>query len=267
MDYDHIVVGAGSAGAILASRLSEDPNRSVLLLEAGPDYPNLEEMPEEIKYGLGRTPDLWNRAFGPASKHNWNFVARPTGTARTMEVPRGKIVGGSGAINAMLWLRGIPEDYNAWATSGNDKWSFAEFLPYLNKVEDSEFADDYRGRHGPIKVRNFKPDQWTVDQAAFYEACRAAGYPDCPDHNRPDSSGVGPLVSNCFEGELCECGPLENPTRHLYYSPHLIGSSVRPPALPPYEPARKRSKESCFAWDPDPRSSPRSFLSKRSSPE
>ena len=200
MDYDHIVVGAGSAGAILASRLSEDPNRSVLLLEAGTDYPNLEEMPEEIKYGLGRTPDLWNRAFGPASKHNWNFVARPTGTARTMEVPRGKIVGGSGAINAMLWLRGIPEDYNAWATSGNDKWSFAEFLPYLNKVEDSEFADDYRGRHGPIKVRNFKPDQWTVDQAAFYEACRAAGYPDCPDHNRPDSSGVGPLASNCFEG-------------------------------------------------------------------
>ena len=88
---------------------------------------------------------------------------------------------------------------------------------YLNKVEDSEFADDYRGRHGPIKVRNFKPDQWTVDQAAFYEACRAAGYPDCPDHNRPDSSGVGPLVSNCFEGELCSKVP----------EPHLLHNSQK----------------------------------------
>ena len=226
MEYDHIVVGAGSAGAIIASRLSEDPSRSVLLLEAGPDYPNLEEMPEEIKYGLGRAPDLWTRAFGPDSKHNWNFVARPTGTARTMEVPRGKIVGGSSAINAMLWLRGVPEDYNGWAASGNDRWSFDELLPYLNKVEDSEFADDYRGQGGPIKVRQFKPDQWNVDQAAFYQACRAAGYPGCPDHNRPDSSGVGPVASNCFEGMRWSAAiGYINPARHR---PNL---TVRPNCL------------------------------------
>ena len=188
--YDHIVVGAGSAGAVLAARLSEDPHRSVLLLEAGGDYPSPERMPDSVKYAFGTGSTLWD------SGHIWNFRARATDLAQ-IDVPRGKVTGGSSAINDAQFLRGMPEDFDRWAEWGNPEWSFDRVFPYLRKLEaDQDFQDEFHGSDGPISCRRYQPDEWGPQQRAFYRACRDAGYPDCPDHNRPNSTGVGPLAFN-----------------------------------------------------------------------
>ena len=200
MVYDHIVVGAGTAGAILAARLSEDPERSVLLLEAGPDYPDSHRMPDEIKYAYSRFGRLLPKAFGPASKHDWNFEARAT-PDRVMPVYRGKVTGGSSAVNAMIFLRGVPEDFDRWAAFGNDEWSFENLLPFFRKIEtDLNFEGEYHGNTGPIPVSRFQKDDWHEDQLAFYNSCLNAGFAACPDHNHPDATGVGPIPFNTSNG-------------------------------------------------------------------
>lgn len=192
MQYDHIVLGAGSAGAIVATRLSEDPQRSVLLLEAGPDYPVLEQLPDEVKYGYATATDIM------VSDHNWQFVGKATDTAPEMLVPRGKVTGGSSAINGQVFLRGVPEDYDAWAASGNDQWHFEHCFEYLRKIEaDTDFGNsDFHSADGPIIVHRFPPASWLPDQRAFFNACRMAGFPESPDHNHPDATGIGPVPCN-----------------------------------------------------------------------
>ena len=196
MKYTHIVVGAGSAGAALATRLSEDPERSVLLLEAGPDYPDLETMPVDLKFGWGTGAD-----FVVEDEHNWKYTAKSTAKGPTMDVPRGKVTGGTSAINGQVFLRAIPEDFEYWVSMGNDEWSYEQVLPYYRKLEtDTDFSDDFHGTEGPIIVRRHPLDELQLDQAAFYNACVAAGYAENPDHNHPDATGVGPYPLNNPEG-------------------------------------------------------------------
>ena len=195
MKYDVVIIGAGSAGAILATRLSEDSDRSVLLLEAGPDYPKLEDLPEDVRHGYG-TP-----AGHLALSHVWQFTARATAKASPMEVWRGKITGGSSAVNVQVFLRGMPEDYDTWASWGNTEWSFEKVFPYFLKLEtDMDFHDNFHGANGPIKARRFKREEWLPIQRAFYSACRAAGFPDTADMNHPESTGVGPIPMNNPDG-------------------------------------------------------------------
>ena len=176
----------------------------MLLLEAGPDYPDFQRLPDDVKYGYGAggdTPSLRTFAGHPISllesRHNWQYVARATDAYPDMPVPRGKVTGGSSAINSSAFYRGGPEDFDHWAALGNDRWSFRDVLPYFRKIEtDVDHRDDFHGSDGPIFVHHSHRQDWHPAQEAFYNACRAAGFPDCPDHNSPDATGVGPGITN-----------------------------------------------------------------------
>ena len=211
MKYDIIVIGAGSAGCVLATRLTEDPQRSVLLLEVGPDYTTLEHYPDDLKYGYDQT------ASAVDAPHNWSFVGIPTPQqGASMPVPRGRVVGGSSAINGQVFLRGVPEDYDNWAALGNDEWTFPQVLPYFRKAEtDTDIRDDVHGSAGPIPVRRHKRATWLPAQVAFYEACLAADFPADPDMNHPDSMGVGPIPMNNPDGiRMSTALTYLNPVRH-----------------------------------------------------
>ena len=204
MRYELVIAGAGSAGGILAARLSEDPGVSALLLEAGPDYPHFQHLPEDIKFGYntgGNAPPLRTSGGHPISllesRHNWQYVAHGTRMYPNMPVPRGKVTGDSSTIKSSVFYRGVPEDFDHWAALGNDRWSFREVLPYFRKIEtDVDHHDDFHGADGPIFVHRSRREDWHPTQYAFNDACRAAGFPNCPDHNSPDASGVGPGTTN-----------------------------------------------------------------------
>jgi choline dehydrogenase-like flavoprotein len=208
MNYDVIVIGAGSAGCPLAARLSEDPHRSVLLLDAGPHYKSIDEFPEALQQGGSLASSF------PGHPNNWSFMARLT-PELLYSVPRGKVVGGSSALNGTVFIRGVPEDFDGWASLGNEEWSYQKVLPYFRKLEsDKDFQDDFHGTDGPIPVRRPKPQEWNPPQQAFVQACLDAGFPEDSDMNSPTSIGVGALPLNNING-------LRMNTAITYLTPNL----------------------------------------------
>lgn len=192
--YDYIIVGAGSAGCVLASRLSEDPNVQVLLVEAGASAASVfVHMPAGI------------RVLYTSSKYNWQFWTEPQAhlNNRKIYIPRGRVVGGSSSINSMIAIRGNPADYDSWAAQGLPSWSYENLRPYLRKIEDATLVtqerDQDRGYSGPIRL-SYGTQQHPISKA-FIQSAVSAGLPENNGFNGPSQMGAGFYELTIAEGK------------------------------------------------------------------
>ena len=191
--YDYIVVGAGSAGCVLAARLSEDPRNQVLLLEAGPP----DRSPWiHLPIGYGKT--MWSPVY------NWKFETDPDPNmnGRRIYWPRGKTLGGSSSINGLIYIRGQAEDYDHWAELGNEGWSFEDVLPYFIKSEGNERGDSqFHGGKGPLQVSDIGAKHELIE--AFIAGAQERGVPRTDDFNGASQEGAGYYQLTTRNGLRC----------------------------------------------------------------
>src|SRR5438270_4068733 len=188
---DVVIVGGGSAVGVLASRLSEDPPRSVLLLEAG------------RAYGVDGYPDdLLDAAHVPANpEHEWGFIARGGAASPEIDAARGKVLGGCSAHNATVAMRARPSDITDWQRHGLDDWTIEQVFATYREMENTPDGDDaYHGRTGPFPIRTRKYDELTPSLRGFVDAAVAEGFPVVEDFNGPNPSGVGGYPVNVIDG-------------------------------------------------------------------
>ena len=191
LNYDYIIVGAGSAGCVLANRLSEDSDKRVLLLETGGSDNNIFiKMPTALSIPMN------------SDKYAWQFhtESEPYLDNRKMHCPRGKVLGGSSSINGMVYVRGHAKDFDEWQEHGADGWDYQSCLPYFQKAESFYLGKDaYRGDSGPLGVNNGN-EMANPLYKAFIEAGQQAGYAATDDYNAGQQEGFGPMHMTVKDG-------------------------------------------------------------------
>jgi len=191
--FDIIIVGSGPAGCVLASRLSEEPNRRVLLIEAGPDYGG---------YPADWPQELLDSSTIPTESHPWGFRHVPREEAAELGLPRGRVVGGTSTINGCIWLRGSAADYDSWAAAGNPGWTFAELHELFLGAESDPLGGDLHGLGGPVPVHRVSEAALTPIDQLLIESAMRLGIPFVDDLNGETAQrpGIGPTPKNVKDG-------------------------------------------------------------------